>query len=324
MTALTETTSLLPPRDTENEPANIHEAATRSLSKDADIFTRAGKLTILLAGIFTVMFRFADILRFAPSMRLFELGYCRQYYLKHNQGFIDAGGNVSEHLCKIGEVQEQLSLLKAWLGSTLEGAVGLLLVIPYGMLAEVKGGRFVAGLNLIGYALSSVWILIVSFCWNVFSINAIVVSPLLRAIGGGAPISSAVILATVANAAPTSERSTVFFLMGAAELVTEMIMPLISAAFMSKGFIYSLIMLGFVFEALALIAVYAIPLDTVKKSSTEYQKIDQQESQDQQSVLPDADDAPKKGLARLPHSGSFWITDTFCRIRSSLSRARVS
>ncbi|TIA24824.1 hypothetical protein D6C83_08015, partial [Aureobasidium pullulans] len=148
------------------------------------------------------------------------------------------------------------------------------------------------------------------FCWNVFPINAIVVSPLLRAIGGGAPISSAVILATVANAAPTSERSTVFFLMGAAELVTEMIMPLISAAFMSKGFIYSLVMLGFVFEALALIAVYAIPLDT--------------ESQDQQLVLPDADDAPKKGLARLPHSGSFWITDTFCRIGSSLSRARAS
>jgi len=112
--------------------------------------------------------------------------------------------------------------------------------------------------------------------------------------------------------------------MGAAELVTEMIIPLISAAFMSKGFIYSLIMLGFVFEALALIAVYAIPLDTVKKSSTEYQEIDQQESQDQQSVLPDADDAPKKGLAHLPHSGSFWITDTFCRIRSSLSRARAS
>ncbi|THW54981.1 hypothetical protein D6D20_09823 [Aureobasidium pullulans] len=316
MTALTETTSLLPPRDTENQPANIHEAATRSLSKDADIFTRAGKLTILLAGISTVMFQFADILRFAPSMRLFELGYCRQYYPKHNQGFIDAGGNVSEHLCKIGEVQEQLSLLKAWLG-TSEGAVGLLLVTPYGMLAEVKGGRFVAGLNLIGYALSSLLLLreqrlinLSSFCWIVFPINAIVVSPLLRAIGGGAPISSAVILATVANAAPTSERSTVFFLMGAAELVTEMIMPLISAAFMSKGFIYSLVMLGFVFEALALIAVYAIPLDT--------------ESQDQQSVLPDADDAPKKGLARLPHSGSFWITDTFCRIGSSLSRARAS
>ncbi|THY13735.1 hypothetical protein D6D00_10053 [Aureobasidium pullulans] len=316
MTALTETTSLLPPRDTENQPANIHEAATRSLSKDADIFTRAGKLTILLAGISTVMFQFADILRFAPSMRLFELGYCRQYYPKHNQGFIDAGGNVSEHLCKIGEVQEQLSLLKAWLG-TSEGAVGLLLVTPYGMLAEVKGGRFVAGLNLIGYALSSLLLLreqrlinLSSFCWIVFPINAIVVSPLLRAIGGGAPISSAVILATVANAAPTSERSTVFFLMGAAELVTEMIMPLISAAFMSKGFIYSLVMLGFVFEALALIAVYAIPLDT--------------ESQDQQSVLPDADDAPKKGLARLPHSGSFWITDTFCRIGCSLSRARAS
>jgi hypothetical protein len=66
-------------------------------------------------------------------------------------------------------------------------------------------------------------------------------------------------------------RSTVFFLMGAAELVTEMIMPLISAAFMSKGFIYTPILLGFAFEALALLAVYLIPIDTGNKYANESQ-----------------------------------------------------
>ena len=38
---------------------------------------------------------------------------------------------------------------------------GLVLVIPYGMLSEKIGGRFVAALNLFGYALSSVWIIVV-------------------------------------------------------------------------------------------------------------------------------------------------------------------
>jgi len=38
---------------------------------------------------------------------------------------------------------------------------GLVLVIPYGMLSEKKGGRYVAALNLLGYALSSVWIIVV-------------------------------------------------------------------------------------------------------------------------------------------------------------------
>jgi hypothetical protein len=43
----------------------------------------------------------------------------------------------------------------------LIGIAGFVLVIAYGMLSEKKGGRFVAALNLLGYALSSVWILVV-------------------------------------------------------------------------------------------------------------------------------------------------------------------
>jgi hypothetical protein len=44
------------------------------------------------------------------------------------------------------------------------------------------------------------------YFWKTFSIDAIVVSPMLRAIGGGAPVCSAVVLALVANAVPTTKR----------------------------------------------------------------------------------------------------------------------
>jgi hypothetical protein len=47
---------------------------------------------------------------------------------------------------------------------------------------------------------------ILGYFWKTFPIDAIVVSPMLRAIGGGAPVCSAVVLALVANAVPTAER----------------------------------------------------------------------------------------------------------------------
>lgn len=54
--------------------------------------------------------------------------------------------------------------------------------------------------------------------------------------------------------------------MGAAELITEMIMPLVSTAFLSNGFVYTPILLGFVFEGLALLAIYCVPIDTCTAS----------------------------------------------------------
>jgi hypothetical protein len=52
------------------------------------------------------------------------------------------------------------------------------------------------------------------YFWKTFFIDAIVVSPMLRAIGGGAPVCSAVVLALVANAVPTVKRSTLPVFLG--------------------------------------------------------------------------------------------------------------
>ena len=39
-------------------------------------------------------------------------------------------------------------------------------------------------------------------------------------------------------------------------------MPLVSTAFLSNGFVYTPIFLGFAFEGLALLAIYYVPVDT--------------------------------------------------------------
>jgi hypothetical protein len=57
--------------------------------------------------------------------------------------------------------------------------------------------------------------------------------------------------------------------MSASGLVTEMIMPLVSTALLSNGFYHTPFFLGFVFEGLALLAIYNVPIDTATVRSKE-------------------------------------------------------
>ncbi|CAD0083635.1 unnamed protein product, partial [Aureobasidium vineae] len=233
MTETNETTSLLTAHECENGRVESHRHGTSHADSNSDQPVHSEKTTVVLCGLFIILFQFADILRFAPSLHLLELGYCRDYYHEHDPRLIDPVGQIPERFCKVREIQEDLSSIRAWLGF-VEG------LVDFAQDAHCFEGFF----------------------WKTFPIDAIVISPMLRAVGGGAPVASAVILAIVASAVPASKRSSAFFLMGAAELVTEMIMPLVSTAFLSNGFVYTPILLGFVFEGLALLAIYHVPVDT--------------------------------------------------------------
>ena len=80
----------------------------RSLAKDLYVRT----IFIILALIITV--EFATILQTPPSVRLFEIIYCREYYQLHNPGLIDEHGVVKEELCKVDAVQHKLASLRGW------------------------------------------------------------------------------------------------------------------------------------------------------------------------------------------------------------------
>ena len=94
-------------------------------------------------------------------------------------------------------------------------------------------------------------------------------------------------------------RSSVFLLMGAAELITEMIMPLISTAFLSNGFIYTPMFLGFFFEGLALLAIYLVPLDTGIARSEEPPLGNVQQSDGQHSSRTSFGDVKGDKIKRL-------------------------
>ena len=81
----------------------------RPLAKD--LYFRV--ILIIIALVTTV--DIAYLLRIAPSTRLFEVIYCREYYQLHNPGLIDGNGMIEEELCKVDAIQNKLASLKGWL-----------------------------------------------------------------------------------------------------------------------------------------------------------------------------------------------------------------
>ncbi|UKZ51059.1 hypothetical protein TrVGV298_004814 [Trichoderma virens] len=172
-----------------------------------------GKVAIqnaVLAATFLVLYAFADILRYISTVRLVELGICREHFLQSDPQSEDYYGNIPEHLCKLPSIQQRLAHLRGYLAA-LEAIVGLVFTLPYGLLVDLFGERLVAGINVIGYLLSCAWIIVVCYCWQFFPIWSVVLAPLFRIIGGGSPILSSIIYSIAAKSIPDSSRSLCFF-----------------------------------------------------------------------------------------------------------------
>lgn len=185
-----------------------YEAATSPVRSDSDAgWSKDAVRTATLATVFLILYAFADVARYVAVVRLLELGICREEYLKDSSADTLAGGNgfIPEHLCKSAEIQQRLAHLRGYL-SSLEAVVGLLLTLPYGLVVDRLGERFIAGVNVVGYMLSCVWLAVVCDYWTVFPIWVAVLSPLFRVIGGGTPTYTSVIYAMTSKRVPAENR----------------------------------------------------------------------------------------------------------------------
>ena len=83
---------------------------------------------------------------------------------------------------------------------------GILLAIPYGILADHWGRRFVITLCCVGVVLAESWILFVLWFWRLFPTTAVFAFPVFMCIGGGGPVFAAVLLAVIADNCPSHYR----------------------------------------------------------------------------------------------------------------------
>lgn len=80
----------------------------------------------------------------------------------------------------------------------LGGLPGLVLAVPYGMLADLRGRRLVAGLCLIGFILRDVCYFVVLYCYKAIPRRAVYAAPLFTLLGGGTTVMNPMIMAIVA------------------------------------------------------------------------------------------------------------------------------
>ncbi|UKZ84110.1 uncharacterized protein TrAFT101_000033 [Trichoderma asperellum] len=225
--------------------ASDEDTESREQQK-ADIF-EWGKVAIqnaALAATFLVLYAFADILRYISTVRLVELGICREHFLQSDPQSEEYYRNIPEHLCKLPSIQQRLAHLRGYLAA-LEAIVGLVFTLPYGLLVDRIGERLVAGINVIGYLLSCAWIIVVCYCWQIFPIWSAVLAPLFRIIGGGSPILSSIIYSIAAKSTPDSSRSLCFFFFMAAQLLTEIISITVAAQLLDHNLLFTLMIINF-------------------------------------------------------------------------------
>jgi len=102
-----------------------------------------------------------DYMLRAPLMRILEAIICRSYYESTTPIGIDLSIPIPEGKCKIPFVQSELAMLRGWDG-TFSCIPGILVAVPFGMVADKYGRKPVLLLALLGVILGLLWVMVVS------------------------------------------------------------------------------------------------------------------------------------------------------------------
>ncbi|CAN8097742.1 unnamed protein product [Discula destructiva] len=160
----------------------------------------------------------------APKLRMLELSLCREYHSSRDPSVINDDGSVPEDLCKLPEIHSSLAKQLGLL-AMLGGLPGLVLAVPYGMLADHRSRKLVAGLCVAGFILRDLCYYFVLYFYNTFPQRAVYAAPLFTIIGGGTTVINPMIMAIIAASVSDASRIQAFFLIHVTTLVTELISP---------------------------------------------------------------------------------------------------
>ena len=167
-----------------------------------------------------------------PITRISESIVCRHFYTHEDPSKIGADGEVDEELCKIGEVQCELAVVKGYM-ELFDGVLCAVLAIPYGLLADRKGRKWTLLLSIPAFTLNAVIILCVLRFPEIFPLRAVWLSCLPWLSGGGPVVAFAIIWTMMADVTSEEERAVIFFRFGVASMAADFVSSAISSWLMS-------------------------------------------------------------------------------------------
>ncbi|KAF7908746.1 uncharacterized protein EAF01_004501 [Botrytis porri] len=194
--------------------------------------TRSPRIIILLLTTIVFIIGVAIYLVWIPSMRIYEDILCHRYYEElQGEGGVGLSSTIDEARCKGDKVQEELNILTAVL-ETMKALPGMLMAVPYGLLADRIGRKPVFTLSILGLLLSLLFEVFIMSEWMMLPIRAIWFAPFLQFIGGGEKTASAIFYAIISDVTTQDERANAFLFAACASLCAELIAPTVAAAIM--------------------------------------------------------------------------------------------
>lgn len=94
----------------------------------------------------------------APRTRVYEANICLDYYRKADPSVIGVDGTIPEKLCKIDQVQQRMAMIFGW-QEMFDAIPSIFLAIPFGVLADKVGRKWIFTASLMGLQLNSAWVL---------------------------------------------------------------------------------------------------------------------------------------------------------------------
>ncbi len=112
--------------------------------------------TYLVTLSLLVALNLGDVVLGPATARIYESVYCHEWYRNHDPSLIGPGG-VEESNCKIPNVQRDVSSLVGF-KELFDAMPGLLLAIPFGILADKYGRKWLFVLNLFCMLCRYLWV----------------------------------------------------------------------------------------------------------------------------------------------------------------------
>lgn len=259
------------PRPVDSPRESSDEEGLPFLDQPTPGKTKPWVIMVILAFALVAIIDMGAFLGEAPRTRVFEANICLGYYRESDPSVIGKDGTVAEKLCKVDAVQQNMAMIFGW-QEMFDAIPSIFLAIPFGVLADKVGRKWIFTASLMGLQLNSAWTLGICECCSLHCMLLLTMLGYFRdlplqltwlssafyLIGGGPIVAAAIGITMISDIAPPEKRTTIFLYLTASVLIAEIVAPIMSAKLMEIGDWYPLV-LALVFQQCGVVLAVFFP-----------------------------------------------------------------